>query len=209
MGFGERAAQAAQKARVRQRDGILEEAAKAGARVLDIAEMGSGASGSSVAGSMGKVFFGGKVSIDDAQVFTFDSQGFPHVYIQPYDGLNPVPGFHHATLAGNVGQSATLTAKAFGRKRWLDDNGESIESLNDNPILSMVGKTLEWKWKAGTTEIELPWTVKLSPAENGVTELTLRAGRYGGFTTFGVGIGVFLGLSRSVHTMLASSTAGA
>jgi hypothetical protein len=197
VGFSDKGAE---KARNKQRDAIIEEASKAGARVVDISIAGDAPTGSSVAGSMAKVFFGGKVSIDDAQVFTFDSQGFPHVYIQPYDGMMAMPGFHHASVPGVLPAEAILTAKSFNRISWIDTQEDDIDGLNSNPVLGMATKTLEWKWKAGTAEIKLKWAVKLAPGNPGAIDITMRAGRYGGFTTYGVGVGVFLNLTRSVYS---------
>jgi hypothetical protein len=198
MGF---ASHGLEKARIRQRDAIIAEAAKAGARVINLSTMGDDPSASSALGSTAKAFIGGKVSMDDAQVFTFDSQGFAHVYMQPYDGMNPMPGWHLATLPGSVPHAALLRARSLGRTGWVDRSDQPIDSLDSHPVVSGAIRSVEWKWKVGMTEIKLPWTVQMRPTGVGTTEVALRAGRYGGVTTYGIGVAVFLNVSRAVHSL--------
>jgi hypothetical protein len=195
MSFG------ADKARTRQRDAIIAEAARAGARVINVTSEGNDPGAASVFGSMAKAFVGGTVSLDDAQMFTFDSQGFPHAYLQPYDGMNPMPGWHTATLPGSVPHAAMLAARSLGRTAWVDRSDNAIDGLNAHPVMSGAVKSLEWKWKLGTTEIKLPWTVQMRPTGVGTTEIAMRAGRYGGVMTYGVGVQVFLHISRAIHTL--------
>jgi hypothetical protein len=193
--------QGIEKAHTRQRDAIVAEAAKVGTRVVNFGVVGDDPTTSGVLGSMAKVFVGGKVSIDDAQVFTFDSQGFQHSYMQPYDGMNPMPGWHFATLPGSVPQAAILAAKSLGRTGWFDRNDATVDGLNTHPAMVGVIGGLKWKWKLGTTEIKLPWTLQMRPTGTGTTEVAMRAGRYEGIMTCGVGVQMFLFVCSAVHML--------
>lgn len=190
-----------EKARVRQRDAIIEEGRRCGTLLTSMVVAGDDPSSAGVLGAMAKVFVGGTMSADDVQIFSFDTQGFSHTFIQPYDGMNPMPGLHRATLPGSVPFPAILKAKSFGRSAWCDADSQNIDALNAQSMLAMVTSKLEWKWRAGTTEISLPWTVQMRPTGGGTTEVALRSGRYGGFTTFGVGIRQFVTLCGSIHSL--------
>ncbi len=190
-----------EKARTRQRDAVIAEAGKAGARTMSVTSVGSDPTAGGVFGSMAKAFVGGSVSIDDAQVFTFDSQGFQHVYMQPYDCMNPMPGWHVATLPGSIPHAAILVARSLGRSEWVDRHDKPIDGLNTHPAIAGVSGGVQWKWKVGTTEIKLPWTLQMRPTGVGTTEVAMRAGRYEGVMTYGVGVAVFLQVTRAVHTL--------
>ncbi len=190
-----------EKARVRQRDAVIEEGGRSGSRVVNMVVVGDDPSAAGVLGAMAKSFVGGKMSVDDAQIFSFETQGFAHTFVQPYDGMNALPGLHRATLPGSISYPAILKAKSFGRSIWVGTDEQEIDVLGAHPMLGVATSKLEWKWKAGTTEISLPWTVQMRPAMTGTTEVVLRSGRYGGFTTYGVGIAAFLMLCGAVHTL--------
>jgi hypothetical protein len=191
----------AEKARTRQRDAIVDEAQQSGARVLNVTSMGEEPTVAGTFGSMAKAFVGGTVSIDDAQVFWFDTQGFAHSFVQPYDGMLAMPGLHTATLSGSVPFSVILKAKSFGRAKWFSQDGEEVDALNNNAMLDAAVNALSWKWKTGTTEIKLAWTVQFRPSANGTTDVALRSGRYSGVLTYGVGVAEFLRLCGAVHTL--------
>jgi hypothetical protein len=190
------------KSRKHQHDAILEEASKSGIRVVDVSVIGD-PSVAGLAGSMIKAFLGGKVDVDDAQVFTLQSQGISHVYIQPYEGLSVVPGYHEATVNGSVATAATFTAKSFGRHRWLDSDGRQADVFNHNLALKRAVKSLKWKWQIGTSVIELPWTLRLTPTAEGTTHIVMRAGRYGGVTSYKIGMSVFLEVIHAVFAVIA------
>ncbi len=198
MGF---MSKGADKARERQRDAIIEEAGRSGATVLAVASLGESPTTSGSLGSIAKAFVGGSTSVDDAQVFTFATQGFNHTFMQPYDGMNPLPGLHSATLAGSVPFSVILKATRLGRAKWFDQNDEAVEALNTNAVIDAAANALSWKWKMGTTEIKLAWTVQFRPSVNGTTDVALRSGRYSGVMTYGVGVAEFLRLCGAIHAL--------
>ncbi len=198
----------AEKARTRQRDGVIQEAQRAGTQVVGLALVGDEPSTKSTLGSIATAFVGGKASADDAQIFTFDTQGFRHTYLQPYDGMNAIPGLHSAIVPGSVPQSAALVARSLGRHKWIDCDEKAVDALDEHPTLKRAIGLLEWKWRAGTTEISLPWTLQFRPTGNGTTEILLRTGRYGGTLTYGVGVSVFLEMARVVHTLTSPAAVG-
>jgi hypothetical protein len=194
-----------QKARTRQRDAIITEAAKAGSRAVNVTSIGNDPSVGDALGSMAKAFVGGTVSSDDSQVFTLDCQGFAHVYVQPYDGLNAMPGWHFATLPGSVPHAAVLRAFPLGRRGWVDRKDQPIDGLNSHPVVSSSVRSLEWNWRTGMVEIKLPWAIQMRPTGIGTTEIAMRAGRYGGVSTYGVGVAVFLQVARAIHTLTSTA----
>lgn len=175
----------ARKARERQLESLRKEAAAAGSTITNVTEEVTEKSG--VRGALVSMF-GGTHDIDAIQLIELATHGISHAYVQPYDGTSALPGEHHATLPGSIPAPAILHAKKLFRgSRW-----ESIdEGFAAQLTRAFGGFDIAWEWKSGFTVIELPWAFQLRASSPTTTELVLRAGRYGGLTTYEVGFKTF------------------
>ena len=84
------------KSRARQRTSMIEEAAAAGCQVLEIVDSADAATATSVVAGTLKVLVGGRVTTDFHQVVVLRTGPLTHAYVQPYQGIQPQPGEHHA-----------------------------------------------------------------------------------------------------------------
>lgn len=199
-------------ARARQKQALINEAQAAGSRVIGAWDVGGPEE--SAAGAVGgalKQLFGGRMKADGLQVLLFDTQGFRHAYLQPYDGMHPFPGEHHAILNGCLPSPATLRAAGilgWGTKWDTGQMAGLAKSLNEDPGLTKAVAGVEWEWKTGMVKIDLEWTVQLRSLGDASSHLVLQAGRYGGFTTYEVGFKNFLELSSALYAFLADAPIG-
>ncbi len=186
------------KAHARQKKSVIEEAGKAGATVVDVVEMGNEetSAAESAIGSTLKSLFGGKVSRDYVQLFRLTTAGINHIYVQPYDGISPVPGEHHAQIAGSWRSPLILEKRLLGGGKWKADDTELAAELSKDKSLKRVTSQLKWEWATGTTKIKLPWAVQIRAVPNGSSHLVMKAGRYGGFTSYKVGVQAFAALCQ-------------
>jgi hypothetical protein len=175
----------ARKARERQLESLRKEAAAAGSTITSVTEdvtEKSGAGGTLVS------MFGGTHDITAIQLIELTTRGIPHVYVQPYNGVAALPGEHHVTLPGSVPAPAVLHAKKLFRgPKWESPDEGFAEQLSR----AFAGLDFAWEWKSGFTVIELAWALQLRASTPSTTEVVLRAGRYGGFTTYEVGFSTF------------------
>lgn len=188
------------KARARQRASLLEEAAGAGGQVLEFLD-GTDATPtptSIVAGTL-KVLVGGVVTTDFHQVMVVRTGPLVHLYVQPYQGVQAMPGEHHAYVAGTLPLAAVLR-RAGSRVHWEGGHGE--HAFNRIPAINVAAHALQTTWKAGLTEITLPWLAQLRPAGGPRAHLVMQAGRYGGFTSYHVGFAAFVRLAAAVQGSL-------
>ncbi|EYF02608.1 tetratricopeptide repeat protein [Chondromyces apiculatus] len=193
------------KARTRQRESLLGEAQKAGTGVVNVIEIGDDAQAAqAVLGSTLKAFVGGKVRNDGAQIVHMNAGGWPHVYVQPYSGMNPLPGEHHALLAGSLPAPAILRAGGLFRGPKWDSPADPqlATALDQDPGIRMVTEKLSWEWSQGLTTIAHDWTLQFRSLGDGATHLVMQAGRFGGLTTYEVGIAAFLGVCRLLRTWM-------
>ncbi len=201
MGFFDKGAD---KARARQKDSVLEEAAAAGSQLVEIVDSSEQASAGSIVGSILKSYVGGRVKHDTFQVFVFRNKELTHLYVQPWEGLVPQPGEHHVRLEGTLPSPAVLRKKFLGRLKWETEgaNDALLTQLHQNAGLGSAVKALKWDWKAGLTEIELSWAVQVRSLGGGQSHLVMQAGRYGGFTSYKVGFAPFIRLVSAVRSTL-------
>ena len=188
------------KARARQRASLLEEAAAAGGQVLEFLDGAAAAPSptSIVAGTL-KVLVGGTVTTDFHQVMVLRTGPLVHLYVQPYQGVQAMPGEHHAYLAGTL-PMATVLRRAGSRVHWEGGHGE--HAFNRIPAINVAAHALATTWKAGLTEITLPWLAQVRPAGGPRAHLAMQAGRYGGFTSYHVGFTAFGRLAAAVQASL-------
>lgn len=195
------------RARTRQKESLVGEAQKAGSQVVDVIEIGDDAQASRAAlGATLKVFVGGSLRNDGAQIVLMNAAGWPHVYVQPYAGMNALPGEHHAVLSGSLPSPALLRASQgmfSGRPQWESPADPRLAAaMNVDAAIGGLVKRMVWDWKVGLGAFELDYTLQLRSVGDGATHLMMRAGRYGGFTTYEVGIAVFLAACRTLHGWL-------
>lgn len=196
---------AIEKAHEGQKKALIEEATSSGATVAQVVEFGGDDSAApAVVGGALKSLFGGKVDSDFAQVFQLTTGGLEHLYIQPYEGVMAVPGEHHARIPGALPRPVVFAKALFGGGKWKTGEDKDLaKRLAGHPPLKSMTKALKWTWAAGTTEIKLPWTVQIRPLQDGSSHIVMKAGRYGGFTTYKVGFWVFVQLCEQLKGVLA------
>ena len=200
MGFLDDRVSAAQ---LRQKQSLLEEAAKSGARVVQVIE-GSQTGIAGVVGSTLTSLFGGDTRVDGLQLLQLDTGGWTQLYAQPFAGMQPVPGEHHALLSGSLAAPIVLrNSSRFGAPRWeCPQLPELAAWLAANPALAAATKAIEWSWKAGFTEIRLPWAAQLRSVGDGTSHLVMMAARYGGVITYEVGFAVWRQLAAALAPCL-------
>ncbi|HWB79790.1 MAG TPA: hypothetical protein VG755_32725, partial [Nannocystaceae bacterium] len=161
-------------AHLRQKQSLLEEAAKSGARVVQVIEGSQTGIAGVVASTLGSLF-GGDTRVDGLQLLQLDTGGWTQLYAQPYAGMQPVPGEHHALLSGALAAPIVLRSSSrFGAPRWeCPQLPELAAWLAANPALAAATKAIEWSWKAGFTEIRLPWAAQLRSVGDGTSHLVM------------------------------------
>lgn len=204
MGFFE---SGVEKAVTRQKGAIEEEAGKAGCRILengDLINQEDRARGV-LSGSL-KALIGGKTKITSIQVFKMSGQGLEFYFFQPFEGLQALPGEYHVLLDGNLPDSLVLSSGVFSNKWKAAADKDLAAAFNADGPLKAATRKLEWSFQAGFSQINLDWTVGLRPAGAGKVHMILRNGRYGGITTYGIGVAVFLSLCAAVGNLVRNGT---
>jgi hypothetical protein len=102
-----------QSARQRQKGSILNKAKEAGTKIIEVTEYFPDSDSHSAITSLLKSILGGKLKVDCIHVYQMEKDGFEHFFIQPFSGLNPIPGEHHAILEGNFRYPLALTRTTF------------------------------------------------------------------------------------------------
>lgn len=194
----------AEAAHRRQRDALVAEASKAGSVVTDVVEVGA-TDGARVLSNTWSSLFGGSHAVDAAQILSLRTGASLQHYVQPYAGLQAMPGEHHVLLAGALPAPASLV-RSGGAGRWTSPDPGLAGYLEQNLAVRAAVASVVWDWRAGFGEILLPWTVQLRSNGDGRTHLVVAAGRYGGFTTYDVGFGVFAGVARALQAVLGPGT---
>lgn len=190
----------AARSRARQRTSMIDEATAAGCQVVEVFDSADAATATSMVAGTLKVLFGGRVTSDFHQVVVLRTGPLTHAYVQPYQGIQPQPGEHHALLTGTLPVPATLRRRLLGAAQWEGGHGQHV--FNHVPAIVAASGALVWTWKAGFTEITLPWGAQVRPAGGATAHLTMLAGRYGGLTSYQVGFGVFVKLAFAIRSAL-------
>ncbi len=182
-----------EKAHERQRQSLISEAQRAGCTVLSIQESGDRekAEGAAVGTSL-KAIFGGRVGADTVQVMLLETMGMKHLYVQPFSGVSPIPGEHHAVLGGSLPAVIELGPGGFSPE-WKSPDKELSKALNKSfPVLKAAAKKCEFEWAVGFGTVKLEWAIQVASMGDGRSHMVMQAGRYGGVTTYEVGFSHFM-----------------
>lgn len=191
-----------QSARQRQKGSILNEAKEASTNIIEVTDYSPESDSLSAISSSLKSILGGKLKVDCIHVYRMQKDGFEHFFIQPFSGLNPIPGEHHAIVEGNFRYPLALTRTKLGGSNWYTEDDDLKQRLNNDPALKQIVDQVKWEWAIGFGTVKLDWTIQMCPHMDGKSHLVLAAGRYGGVTTFHVGIQTFLSLSQYFANIL-------
>jgi hypothetical protein len=190
-------------ARARQKQSVIAEAAKAGTHVLNVVEHADGGDAARAAvGSSLKALFGGSMRVDCIQVFSLQTYGWPHTYAQPYAGVAALPGEHHGILHGALPSPAMLTPGIFSGASWEAGMPEVAKALDRDPHIKGAAQATKFEWPSGLSKVSLAWGVQLRSLGNGTTHVVMQAGRYGGLTSYEVGMAQWLRLCQALPSCL-------
>jgi hypothetical protein len=193
-----------QKAIHNQTESIRKEAAGFGSQLTETIDLLEDDGVAGFVGGMKNALIGGKTKASAIQMLRFQNRDIHHVYFQPYQGLTVLPGEHHILINGNVPTPISFEKVGIlGKKKWVAPANENIaQSLNSNAAISKITNQIKWEWGTGLSSIDLQHTLQLRPTGDGRTHIVLIPGRYGGFTTYHVGFGVFLNAAATFINML-------
>lgn len=195
------------KAFERQRNAIYEEAAALGSQVIGFEEYSEGVTAGGLLGDALKAKlnpFGGKSRVDGVQIFGFQTAGVQHLYVQPWSQMLPLPGEHHAWLPGAYRSPVVHQRGTIMGMNWnAGGDAELAQWLGGQGALMQVVKGCKKDWKAGTKSFELEWTVQLLSLGDGRSHLCMQAGRYGGITSYRVGLSHFLSVGHAWAPLIA------
>jgi hypothetical protein len=197
--------QGAAAARARQRRSILEEAERAGAALVELADTDDATNGAGPLGKAIATLVGDRIKHDAVQAFLLRSEPWLHLYVQPYGGLRALPGEHHVLVAGTLEGPVILRRRLLGRLAWESRSERAHRRLEESTAVRTEARRLEWSWQTGLDEIRLEWTAQLAPAGGGFSHLVVQAGRYGGTGVCRVGIAQVLALAGSLARALGAS----
>lgn len=194
----------------RQKESIQEEAQKAGASVEEVMEFHTeDASRGKLLGDTLKSAIGGRLRADAIQVFKLRTRDLAHVYIQPYASLTTLPGEHHVRLRGCLKNPVALRKGFFGGLKWLaGEDRELSKQLAKERALKKAAKKLKWEWPVGAAVVKFDWLVQAKATDHAATHLVMRAGRYGGFTAYKVGLVQFVRLCEVMAPLLQEASGG-
>lgn len=172
-------------------------------------------------------FIGGKFKYTGYQSFVFkDDQNadYKHCYFQPYSHVYVLPGEHHAVIDGSFDTTISLVASRWSKRSWMRiyamlltlTLGLGLLFLRRGPKIQCSDKELQKRlkkdrnfkrlftdlkvnWPIGMSVIELDWLVQIKPLGNGKSHVVLKTGRYGGLTTYKVGVSRFKRLCRQLN----------
>lgn len=193
-----------QKALRNQTESIRKEAAGFNSQLTETINLLEDEGVAGFVGGFKNALIGGKTKASAIQLHRFQNRNIRHAYFQPYQGLTVLPGEHHILFDGSVPTAISFEKVGImGKKKWIAPAMENIaQSLNTNPTIAQLTRQLKWDWGTGFSKIDLNWTLQLRPTGDGRTHMVLLPGRYGGFTTYHVGFGVFLNTAASFMNML-------
>ena len=193
-----------QKAYNRQTESIRKEAAGFNSQLTQSIDLLQDEGAAGFVGGFKNALIGGKTKATAIHLHLFQNRDIHHAYFQPYQGLTVLPGEHHILINGTVPTPISYEKTGMmGRKKWVAPAMENIaQRLNGNPTFSGLTKQIKWDWGTGLSSIDLKWTLQLRPTGDGRSHMVLVPGRYGGFTSYQVGFGVFLHTAAAFMNML-------
>ncbi|NMB73940.1 MAG: hypothetical protein GYA21_02285 [Myxococcales bacterium] len=199
-----------EKMLARQKESILDEAQKAGVTVEDVFEIHpDDASRGKLIGDTLKSLLGGRLRADAILVFKLRTGELTRAYFQPFATITALPGEHHALLRGCLKNPVALQRGFFGGLKWFaGEDRELSKRLAKERDLKKAAKKLKWEWPVGASVAKLDWTVQAKASGQGNTHLVLKAGRYGGFTAYKVGLAQFGRLCETMLPLLQEASGG-
>lgn len=186
----------------KRRDKIAAEASGAGARFFAYEESGGTSAGALVTHALrAKLPFVDK-AVDGVQVFGFETQGVRHLYVQPWSGVETLPGEHHAWLHGSLRSPLAYARGLVPGYRWVAGGDEALTSwLATQGGVHACASACATKWRSGQgTRIDC--TVQLRSLGDGRSHLVQHAGHHGGLLGEEVGVRTFLELGRAFAAVL-------
>jgi len=193
-----------EKAVNRQKSSIESEAKAAGCIITDVIDLtvNESSPGRVVTGIL-KDIVGGKSGISFIQLFRMKKNNSEFCYFQPFEGLSALPGEYHSIIDGAIPDSIILKETGiFAGRKWHTLHDREFEKLFNSQ--KSISKRIEWSWKSGFTSIDFKWAVQIKPVDEKSMHLVMRAGRYGGFTAYKIGLDVFLSLREAIKNTTAS-----
>lgn len=154
----------------RQKLLVLSEAQSLGLTITSVADLGPNTTVNSTVGGAMTALLGGTLHADTVQVFVFATQAAHHVYVQPFDGMWPMPGEHHMWLPG-VWPSTTALGEHLPWTAYKDPAHTKLLKQRFGPLV----KSLQWNWSVGLGKAEYPWQLQTRAAGSGYTHLTMAA----------------------------------
>lgn len=174
---------------------------------------------------------GGRLAFDSLHVYEIEGAAGPHRFIQPYSGNVTLPGEHRAVVQGNVPVAfkvvqpwlgnpdnlrlilglglltcglfwVAMIALAWRAPKVVCDDPALQAKLRADPKMKQALSGLKFQWGAGLSVIELDWAVQVRPLGDGTSEVIMATGRYGGFTTYKVGMKQFDKLVAALPNVL-------
>ena len=174
---------------------------------------------------------GGSLRYDSFNVFEMQGAAGPHRFIQPYSGTATLPGEHRAVVQGALPVAfkveqpwlarpdslrlivflgmftcglfwIALLALGWRRPRVVCPDPALQARLRSSAPLNQALSGLAFQWGSGLSVIDLDWAVQVRPIGNGQSEVVMASGRYGGLTTYKVGMGQFDKLVKALPRVL-------
>ena len=178
--------------------------------------------------------FGGSLNHDSFHVYELQGSAGEHRFIQPYSSNMVLPGEHRAVVQGSVPASFKVVQTWLGdpanlrlvlvlgmftcggfwllialagwrRPKIICDDPALQTQLRNHPDLRSALSGLKFQWGIGGSVINLDWAVQVRPLEDGTSEVVMATGRYGGFTTYKVGMKQFEKLVTALPGVLQAS----
>ena len=202
--------------------------------VEEIVSEKAGGIGSTVSGLVSATL-GGSLHDEAHQVYAMEGVAGAHVFVLPYSSTLVLPGEHRAVVEGAAPASFKvvqpwlgnpgnlrlllllgmftcgtffLLVFAFGWRspKVVSDDAAMQARLRADPRMRKALSGLKFQWGVGLGVIELDWAVQVRPLGNGRSEVVMATGRYGGLTTYKVGMKKFNELVTLLPAILGKET---
>jgi hypothetical protein len=171
-----------------QKKSIEEEAERSGVEIVSFEEVvPSGDKTSGALKSTLKLLFGGKAKTTVFQTYQLKRGDLTATLYQPYEGLSTLAGEFHALIDSTFDSPFSLVKGSLFGVKWISENNFE-DLLKSDKNLMKAAKSLKWVWAAGFTKITHKWAVQITNVGNSHSHVVHQGARYGGFTTYHVGI---------------------
>ena len=179
---------------------------------------------------------GGSLKNESFHIYDIQGASGSHQFVQPYSGTVTLPGEHRAEIEGSTTATfkvvqpwlghpdnlrliifagmftcglfwVLLLALGWRHPKVVCEDPALQARLRANPAMKRALSGLKFQWGVGLGVIELEWAVQVRPLGNGRSEVIMATGRYGGFTTYKVGMKKFNELVSLMPQALSKETA--